>query len=134
MQQIEFKLEKLINKYKILYLQSLLIPTAKHFLNLQYWHRFLFSLITKHLPSRKHRYSICFWMLRRKNPCKIESQIQLKINIVNEVGFILNSPCNPHMKSLHNDNHSLYHHKLCMEQKSLLSLEWLNWSLLRLES
>jgi hypothetical protein len=59
-----------IKWFIIKYSQSLLIPTAKHFLNLQYWHRFLFSLITKHLPSRKQRYSICFWMLRRKNPWK----------------------------------------------------------------
>lgn len=63
-----------------MYLQSLLIPTAKHFLNLQYWHRFRFSLITKHFPSRKQRYSICFWMLRRKNPCNedvLESKFRL---------------------------------------------------------
>lgn len=53
---------------EFLYSQSLLIPTAKHFLNLQNWHRLRLSLITKHFPSRKHRYSICFWMLRRKNP------------------------------------------------------------------
>lgn len=51
------------------YLQSRLIPTAKHFLKRQYWHRFRFKRMTKHLPSRKHRYSICFWMLRRKKPC-----------------------------------------------------------------
>jgi len=48
--------------------QSRDIPTAKHFLNLQYWHLFRFSRYTMHFPSRKHRYSICFWMLRRKNP------------------------------------------------------------------
>lgn len=62
------RLFKECKKHQV-YSQSLLIPTAKHFLNLQYWHRFRFSLITKHLPSRKQRYSICFWMLRRKNPC-----------------------------------------------------------------
>ena len=38
------------------------------FLKRQYWHRLRFSRITKHLPSRRQRYSICFWMLRRKKP------------------------------------------------------------------
>lgn len=69
-------LYKLFNKIIILMRklfndsQSLLIPTAKHFLNLQNWHRLRFSRITKHFPSRRQRYSICFWMLRRKNPWK----------------------------------------------------------------
>lgn len=61
------------------YLQSRLIPTAKHFLNRQYWHRFRFKRITKHFPSRKQRYSICFWMLRRKKPCR-ECQMQKSIH------------------------------------------------------
>lgn len=54
--------------------ESLDIPTAKHFLNLQYWHRFRFSRITRHFPSRRHRYSICFWILRRKKPCVHETR------------------------------------------------------------
>jgi len=54
--------------YKKLYLQSLDMPTVRHFLNRQYWHRFLFNRITKHLPSLRHRYSICFCILRLKNP------------------------------------------------------------------
>ena len=58
----EKKLENVFN------LQSLDMPTAKHFLNLQYWQRFLFNLITRHLPSLRHLYSICFWMLLLKNP------------------------------------------------------------------
>lgn len=53
-----------------IHLQSRLIPTAKHFRKRQYWHRLRFNLMTKHLPSRKHRYSICFCMLRRKKPCQ----------------------------------------------------------------
>lgn len=60
------------NKSRSLYSQSLDIPTERHFLNLQYWHRFRLSRITRHFPSRKHRYSICFWMLLLKNPWKNE--------------------------------------------------------------
>lgn len=61
-------------------LQSRLIPTARHFLKRQYWQRLRFKRITKHLPSRKQRYSICFWMLRRKKPLNRNS---LKINVGN---------------------------------------------------
>lgn len=57
-------------KHFQLNLQSRLIPTVRHFRKRQYWQRFLFSRITKQLPSRKHRYSICFCMLRRKKPCE----------------------------------------------------------------
>lgn len=42
------------------YLQSLDMPTARHFLNLQYWQRFRLILMTKQLPSFRHLYSICF--------------------------------------------------------------------------
>ena len=49
-------------------LQSRDIPTARHFLKRQYWHRLRFSRMTGQWPSRRHRYSICFCMLRRKNP------------------------------------------------------------------
>lgn len=63
-------------KYKNL--QSLLIPTAKHFLKRQYWHRFRFRRITKHLPSRRQRYSICFWMLRRKKPLQPSQDVTPK--------------------------------------------------------
>lgn len=55
--------------YTTQYSQSRLMPTDRHFLNLQYWQRLRFKRITMHLASRRHRYSICFWMLRRKNPC-----------------------------------------------------------------
>ena len=51
------------------HLQSRDMPTARHFLNRQYWQRLRFSRIMRHLPSRRHRYSICFWMDRRKKPC-----------------------------------------------------------------
>nr|CAD7575608.1 unnamed protein product [Timema californicum] len=57
-----------------MYLQSLDIPTARHFLKRQYWHLLRFSLITRHLPSRRQRYSICFWMLRLKKPCNNHPQ------------------------------------------------------------
>jgi hypothetical protein len=50
------------------YSQSRDIPTYRHFLKRQYWHRFLLSLMITQWPSRRHRYSICFWMLRRKKP------------------------------------------------------------------
>ena len=50
-------------------LQSRDMPTKRHFLKRQYWQRLRFSRITRHFPSRKQRYSICFWMLRRKKPC-----------------------------------------------------------------
>lgn len=65
---LKFSIIKLAYRLKN-YLQSLDIPTARHFLKRQYWQRFRFSRITIHLPSRKHLYSICFCMLRRKNPC-----------------------------------------------------------------
>lgn len=70
--------------YSSAYLQSRLIPTARHFLNRQYWHRFRFKRITKHFPSRKQRYSICFWMLRRKKPCrKCQMQKSIKKSLQN---------------------------------------------------
>ena len=50
-------------------LQSRDIPTARHFLKRQYWHRLRFIRSTMHLPSRRHRYSHWRWMLRRKKPC-----------------------------------------------------------------
>jgi len=54
----------------ITHLQSLDIPTAMHFWNRQNWHRLRLRRITWHLPSLRQRYSICFCMLRRKNPWK----------------------------------------------------------------
>ena len=62
--------QRTANKSSPLYSQSLDIPTERHFLNLQYWHRFLLRRITRHLPSRKHLYSICFCMLLLKKPWK----------------------------------------------------------------
>lgn len=59
------------------YLQSRLMPAERHFLKRQYWQRFRFKRITRHLPSRRQRYSICFCMLRRKKPCKMNSKWKL---------------------------------------------------------
>ena len=56
--------------YSFWFLQSRDMPTARHFLKRQYWQRLRLSRMTRHLPSRRHRYSICFWILRRKNPFK----------------------------------------------------------------
>lgn len=61
----------------IWYLQSLDMPTARHFLNLQYWQRFRFNLITRHLPSLRHLYSICFCMLLLKNPYGWKTRLKL---------------------------------------------------------
>lgn len=82
--KFNFKFSCEIFTSNVLYLQSRLIPTAKHFLNRQYWHRFRFNRITKHFPSRKHRYSICFWMLRRKKPCR-KCQMQKVIIVLSLV-------------------------------------------------
>lgn len=50
---------------------SLDMPTAMHFLSLQYWHRFLLMRRIEHCWFLvQGRYWIFCWMLRRKNPWK----------------------------------------------------------------
>lgn len=51
-------------------LPSLLMPTAMHFLSLQYWHLFLLILRMEHCWFFvQGLYWIFCWMLRRKKPC-----------------------------------------------------------------
>lgn len=49
---------------------SLDIPTAKHFCRRQYWQRFRVTLLIMQFLSRWHVYTMFFWMLRRKKPCR----------------------------------------------------------------
>lgn len=58
-------------------LPSLLIPTAMHFFNRQYWHRFLFILKIEHCWFLVHGlYWIFCCMERRKNPCGLQRQLE----------------------------------------------------------
>lgn len=125
-----------VNYINQIYLQSRLMPTAKHFLNRQNWHRFRFNRITKHFPSRKHRYSICFWMLRRKKPYKKwkASKKHGEYFRIIRMGKRLNGLhacittietksmnnkhllCIPRRMLRHNDNRMLYHRTPCRPQ------------------
>lgn len=96
------------------YLQSRLIPTAKHFLKRQYWQRFRFSRITRHLPSRKQRYSICFWMLRRKNPCNGKEWLVFCWLLIRR--WILHKLCILRMMWRRNDSQTLCRRTLCKKQ------------------
>lgn len=81
------------NNINHVYLQSLDMPTVRHFLNRQYWHRFLFNRITKHLPSLRHRYSICFCILRLKNPWNKWTNVQITENLASTSEFKFRKIC-----------------------------------------
>lgn len=66
-----------------LYSPSLDMPTAMHFLSLQYWHRFLFILRMEHCWFLVHGlYWIFCWMERLKKPCNEERESSHKQPIV----------------------------------------------------
>lgn len=44
------------------------IPCSIHFLNLQYWHRFLCAFVISQLPSATHVYTLLFCTVRLKKP------------------------------------------------------------------
>lgn len=49
-------------------LQSLLIPQARHFCNLQYWHRLRWCLVTSQFLDPLHWYPSCLRIERLKKP------------------------------------------------------------------
>lgn len=87
------------------------MPAERHFLKRQYWQRLRFSLMTRHLPSRKQRYSICFWMLRRKNPCQEKTHWKYIYCMT-----CTNSPCNPRRRLHHSGIPMPCRHRLCRAQ------------------
>lgn len=60
----------------IRHLHSLDIPTAKHFCSRQYWQRFLVILLMLQFLSRWQVYTMSFWTLRRKKPCRGNGRVK----------------------------------------------------------
>lgn len=69
-----------VEKYKLpcifIYSHSALMPTARHFWSRQYWHRFLWGLLTGQSLFPRHAYPSCFLMLLLKNPLHPSQLVQ----------------------------------------------------------
>ena len=58
-------------------LQSTAIPTKRHFLKRQYWHWFRVVLSITQFWFHLQWYCKFFWIVRRKNPCKIKWYVHI---------------------------------------------------------
>ena len=65
------------------------IPACRHFLNRQYWHRFLCTLFISHSPEPPtHVYTRRFWTVRLKKPLHLKNRGPSKLDRWHRVDFI----------------------------------------------